>query len=150
RSNRWAVSRTRRAGRSSRPMRNASTASASPIVVAAASAPQRSNRSKHAGRRQPRRRRMEQMAEILFEKRANVAWITLNRAERMNAISVAMLEQMTVALREAEGDRDVRVIVMTGAGRGFCSGLDLKDAAAGQGIGGAAFGGAGSGVMHVS
>jgi len=90
------------------------------------------------------------MAEILFEKRARIAWITLNRPERMNAISIPMLEQMTAALREAEGDREVRAIVMTGAGRGFCSGLDLKDASAGQGIGGAAFGGAGSGVAHVT
>jgi enoyl-CoA hydratase/carnithine racemase len=90
------------------------------------------------------------MAEVLFEKRELVAWITLNRPERRNAISVAMLEQLTAALKEAEADRDVRVVVLTGAGRGFCSGLDLKDAAAGQGIGGSAFGGAGSGAAHLS
>lgn len=90
------------------------------------------------------------MSEVLFEKREHVAWITLNRPERMNAISIAMLEQLTAAFRSAEADREVRAIVLTGAGRGFCSGLDLKDAAEGKGIGGAGFGGVGSGVAHVT
>jgi len=89
------------------------------------------------------------MADVLFEKKERVAWITLNRPERRNAISVPMLEELTSALLEAERDRDVRVVVLTGAGRGFCSGLDLKDAAAGKGIGGDALGGEGSGVSHV-
>ncbi|HZR84248.1 MAG TPA: enoyl-CoA hydratase-related protein [Candidatus Binatia bacterium] len=87
--------------------------------------------------------------EIVYEKSDHVAWVTLNRPERMNAITIAMLEQLTAALERAEADGDVRVIALTGAGRGFCSGLDLKDAAEGRGIGGAAFGGAGSGVSHV-
>lgn len=89
------------------------------------------------------------MADVLFEKRDRVAWITLNRPERRNAISVAMLEELTSALLESERDREVRAIVLTGAGRGFCSGLDLKDAAAGKGIGGDALGGEGSGVAHI-
>ena len=49
-----------------------------------------------------------------------------------------MLEQLTEHLTAAERDRDVRCVVITGAGKGFCSGLDLQDAAAGTGIGGAA------------
>ena len=72
------------------------------------------------------------MADVLFEKKERVAWITLNRPERRNAISVPMLEELASALLEAERDRDVRVVALTGAGRGFCSGLDLKDAAAGK------------------
>lgn len=89
------------------------------------------------------------MSEVLYEKRGPVAWLRLNRPERMNAISVPMLEQLGGLLREAENDPAVRVIVLTGAGRGFCSGLDLKDAAEGRGIGGAALGGPGSGAMHL-
>lgn len=77
------------------------------------------------------------MADLLTSRDGAILTITLNRPERMNAISVAMLEALAAALLDAERDDDVRVIVLTGAGRGFCSGLDLKDAAAGTGIGGA-------------
>jgi enoyl-CoA hydratase/carnithine racemase len=87
------------------------------------------------------------MDELLYEKTGAVARLTLNRPERLNAITVTMLERLTEALEEAERDDGVRVIVLTGAGRGFCSGLDLKDAAAGRGLGGALQKG---GVRHVS
>jgi enoyl-CoA hydratase/carnithine racemase len=88
------------------------------------------------------------MADLLYEKRDGVAVVTLNRPERLNAISIPMLDALGEALRDADRDRDVRAVVLTGAGRGFCSGLDLKDAAAGTGIGGAALGPA-SGGMHL-
>lgn len=90
------------------------------------------------------------MADLLYEKSGNVATITLNRPERLNAISVEMLELLTQKLNEAEADGDVRVIVLTGAGRGFCSGLDLKDAAAGKGIGGSGVVSPGGGAAHIS
>jgi enoyl-CoA hydratase/carnithine racemase len=86
------------------------------------------------------------MPDLLYEKNGHVARITLNRPERLNAISVEMLEGLTRALEDADRDRQVRAIVLTGAGRGFCSGLDLKDTAEGKGIGGAL--GAG-GVSHL-
>ena len=86
------------------------------------------------------------MPDLLSEKREHVTVLTLNRPERLNAITFAMLEALGAALREAEADPDVRAIVITGAGRGFCSGLDLKEAAAGRGIGGALSSG---GVAHV-
>ena len=73
------------------------------------------------------------MADLLFEKRGHTAWITMNRPERMNAISMPMLEALGDALVEIDRDAEMRVIVLTGAGRGFCSGLDMKDAAAGRG-----------------
>jgi enoyl-CoA hydratase/carnithine racemase len=85
------------------------------------------------------------MSDLLYEKEGQVARIILNRPERLNAITFEMLEALTVALEDADRDRGVRAIVLTGAGRGFCSGLDLKDAAAGKGIGG---GLAGGGVAH--
>ncbi|MBI3783252.1 MAG: enoyl-CoA hydratase/isomerase family protein [Deltaproteobacteria bacterium] len=88
------------------------------------------------------------MPDLLYDKSDHVATITLNRPERLNAISFEMLELLTQKLSEAETDNDVRVIILTGAGRGFCSGLDLKDAAAGKGIGGAGVLSPGGGAAH--
>jgi enoyl-CoA hydratase/carnithine racemase len=76
------------------------------------------------------------MNEVLFEKEGGVALLTLNRPERLNAISGAMLSELSERLIACDRDRDVRAIVLTGAGRGFCAGLDLQDAASGTGIGG--------------
>jgi len=90
------------------------------------------------------------MSELLVEKKDHVATLTLNRPERMNAISTKMLGLLGDALKDCDDDPDVRVIVLTGAGRGFCSGLDLKDAAAGTGIGGSGVLSAGGGVAHIS
>ncbi len=78
---------------------------------------------------------MSEYPDLLYEAEGGIATITLNRPERLNAISFAMLESFSRAFREADLDRDVRVIILTGAGRGFCSGLDLKDLIAGTGIG---------------
>jgi len=81
------------------------------------------------------------MADLLYEVQGHVAVVTLNRPERLNAITFEMLELLGARLTDAERDPDVRVVVLTGAGRGFCSGLDLKEAAEGRGIGGALSGG---------
>ena len=78
---------------------------------------------------------MPQYADLLYETDGGIATITLNRPDRLNAISGPMLESFSRALRDADLDRAVRVIVITGAGRGFCAGLDLKDLTAGTGIG---------------
>ena len=74
--------------------------------------------------------------EVLVHHDAHVATLTLNRPDRLNAISGPMLAQLSTRLLEADADREVRAIVITGAGRGFCAGLDLQDASAGTGIGG--------------
>ena len=88
------------------------------------------------------------MSEVLTDDRGHVRWIVLNRPERMNAITGEMLGEINEALKAADDDSEVRVVVLTGAGRGFCSGLDLKQAAAGEGIGGAGL--ASAGARHYS
>jgi len=69
---------------------------------------------------------------IILEKRGNVAVLTLNRPERLNAISPQMSEEMSVALDELDDDDEARVLVITGAGRGFCSGADVGGMVAGR------------------
>ena len=54
-----------------------------------------------------------------------VALLTLNRPEKLNAMDVALVDDLHAALDAAGGDRSCRAIVLTGAGRGFCAGLDL-------------------------
>jgi enoyl-CoA hydratase/carnithine racemase len=69
------------------------------------------------------------MSEVVqLESADRVAWITLNRPEAMNALSVAMRVALPRAIREAEADPDVRVVVLRGAGeRAFCAGADIKE-----------------------
>lgn len=88
------------------------------------------------------------MSEVLIDDRGHVRWIVMNRPEVMNAITGEMLGELNEAFKAADDDPDVRVVVLTGAGRAFCSGLDLKQAAAGEGIGGAGL--ASAGARHYS
>jgi enoyl-CoA hydratase/carnithine racemase len=83
------------------------------------------------------------MSELLVERDGPVAILTLNRPERLNAISGPMLTALSESLVECDRDPGVRAIILTGAGRGFCAGLDLQDAASGAGIGGGGGGGLG-------
>jgi enoyl-CoA hydratase/carnithine racemase len=65
--------------------------------------------------------------ELLEEMRGPVLWLTINREERRNAISAAVLAGLSNALARANQSRDVRAIVITGAGtRAFCAGADLQ------------------------
>lgn len=61
-----------------------------------------------------------------------VAWLTLNRPERLNAMSNAMLDDLVAAMQRLASDRDVGCVVLTGAGRGFCAGGDVKGMAEGS------------------
>jgi 2-(1,2-epoxy-1,2-dihydrophenyl)acetyl-CoA isomerase len=63
---------------------------------------------------------------LLYEVDQGVATITLNRPAVLNAISPQMIEELQAALSMVKDDASVRAVVLTGAGRGFCSGADLK------------------------
>jgi enoyl-CoA hydratase/carnithine racemase len=65
---------------------------------------------------------------FLYEVRAGgVAWITLNRPERMNALTFEVYRELTDAFAALQDETDVRAVVLTGAGRAFCSGGDVRD-----------------------
>lgn len=83
------------------------------------------------------------MPELLYETKDRVVTLTLNRPERRNAISAEMLAALSHALVAADRDAEIRAIVLTGAGAGFCAGLDFKDLASGRGPGGDTSTGAG-------
>jgi len=64
---------------------------------------------------------------LIDSPRPGVTLVTLNRPERMNAMAFDVMIPFREALTEVGRDNDTRVIVLTGAGRGFCSGADLED-----------------------
>jgi enoyl-CoA hydratase/carnithine racemase len=67
-----------------------------------------------------------QFEQILYEVEDHVLTITLNRPDRLNAFTPTMGRELIEALDAADADDDVRAIVVTGAGRGFCAGADLE------------------------
>lgn len=64
--------------------------------------------------------------DIIFTKEEGIATITLNRADKMNALTVPMAEEILEALEKVSKSSDVNVLVITGAGRGFCAGADVR------------------------
>jgi 2-(1,2-epoxy-1,2-dihydrophenyl)acetyl-CoA isomerase len=64
---------------------------------------------------------------ILSEKKDSVLWLTLNRPDVYNAFNEAMLMELQDAFKEAANNDTIRCVVLTGAGKAFCSGQDLKD-----------------------
>ena len=72
--------------------------------------------------------------DLILEKRDDgVALITLNQPDKLNALSRKMSQSLVLAADELSRDDDVRVVIVTGAGRGFCSGADVSMMAAGGG-----------------
>lgn len=65
-------------------------------------------------------------SHILYEREGPVATITLNRPDKLNAYTGLMGAELEAAFHEADGDDAVRVIVVTGAGKGFCAGADIS------------------------
>jgi enoyl-CoA hydratase len=71
---------------------------------------------------------MTETDEVIVEVREHVAYVTINRPERRNALSLAVTRALVGAFSEAEQDPDVWAVVLTGAGdRAFCAGADLKE-----------------------
>lgn len=64
-------------------------------------------------------------AEVLIERRHGWHKLVLNRPDKLNAANEAMLASLAAALSEAESDRDCRALLLTGVGRGFCTGQEL-------------------------
>lgn len=71
---------------------------------------------------------------ILYDVAEGVATITLNKPERLNAFDNQMLSEWHDAITRADADPAVRVLIITGAGRGFCSGMNVSDEAGGRGV----------------
>ena len=63
---------------------------------------------------------------IAFEQRNQTAWIYLNRAKEMNALSMTMLKELIAVVRNVEADPAIKVVVLSGKGKAFCAGADLK------------------------
>src|ERR1700723_856931 len=73
--------------------------------------------------------------ETLYQVADPVATITLNRPDKLNAWTAVMEREVRAAMGEAEKEENVRVIVLTGAGRGFCAGADMSLLSIGAGKG---------------
>ena len=69
---------------------------------------------------------MTDYKSLIYEVKDAIATLTLNRPERLNALGGTLRDDLYDAVLRASGDADVRVIVVTGAGKGFCSGGDVK------------------------
>ena len=82
--------------------------------------------------------------------RPDIAVLTLNRPEKLNALNYELVEELHAALDGVGANNDCRVVVLTGAGRGFCSGLDLTDPNPSQAGGGTEFRGPACGGRSAS
>ena len=69
---------------------------------------------------------MADYEHIIYEKRGHVAAITFNFPEKLNAMDSIMNRELTEIFPEVQRDSSVRVVLLTGAGRGFCSGADVR------------------------
>jgi enoyl-CoA hydratase len=75
---------------------------------------------------------MSDTSEVLTEARDRVLVITINRPEQRNAVNAAVAEGIAHALDRLDADDGLMLGIITGAGKGFCAGMDLKGFAAGQ------------------
>ena len=75
---------------------------------------------------------MTDYTTIKVEKENGVDWLTLNRPEALNAIDTPMVTELRDYFGNLQEDRDTRIVVMQGAGKAFCAGLDIKASQAGR------------------
>jgi 2-(1,2-epoxy-1,2-dihydrophenyl)acetyl-CoA isomerase len=68
---------------------------------------------------------MKDFEQIIYEKTSHVAMVTLNRPQKLNAYSEIMVHEILAALGDARDDDEIRAVIVTGTGRGFCSGGDI-------------------------
>ncbi len=71
---------------------------------------------------------------VNIERRGHVAVVTLSRPDKRNALDPAMFEAIDAAIRELSADRELRAVVLAGAGKSFCAGIDLMAFAAGEAV----------------
>ena len=69
----------------------------------------------------------DRSAHLLVEKRDGIAYVTLNRPEKRNALDTALTRELLEALRRANDEESLHCVVLTGAGPGFCAGADLSE-----------------------
>lgn len=67
-----------------------------------------------------------ELKDLLYEKRGHAAWATLHRPHALNAITLDMIRSLRVVAEDARDDANVRALVITGSGRGFCAGADIR------------------------
>jgi enoyl-CoA hydratase len=72
-------------------------------------------------------------AVVLIDKQDGIATVTLNRPEKLNALNRELRKTFCQAMQELRADPEVRVVIITGAGRAFCVGLDLRELGTAQG-----------------
>ncbi|MBI4268192.1 MAG: enoyl-CoA hydratase/isomerase family protein, partial [Chloroflexi bacterium] len=63
---------------------------------------------------------------LIVEKQEHIGKLIFNRPEALNAINSTMFEELPLAIRDLNEDNNIRVVIVTGAGRGFCSGADVR------------------------
>ncbi|HEY8837933.1 MAG TPA: enoyl-CoA hydratase/isomerase family protein [Dehalococcoidia bacterium] len=76
---------------------------------------------------------MAEFENLIYEKEDGRARITLNRPEKLNALSIALQRELNAAMREADNDTDVHCVILRGAGRAFSAGYDLTAGGRGNG-----------------
>ncbi|HEA65319.1 MAG TPA: enoyl-CoA hydratase/isomerase family protein [Desulfobacterales bacterium] len=64
---------------------------------------------------------------LLYQVDDQIAWITLNRPDKLNALDRPLWKGVQKAIQRADSDHDVRVMVLTGSGRAFCAGDDIAE-----------------------
>jgi enoyl-CoA hydratase len=67
-----------------------------------------------------------ELKDLLYVKQEHVAWVTLNRPNVLNALTPEMVRSLRLACEDARDDENIRVVILTGAGRAFCAGADIR------------------------